>query len=505
MGKRLCIKRMVSGILVLSLFITVSPITTEAAVKPKSAAKSVSITSAGLLLPKGSTKQLKATVSPSSASQKVIWTSNNKKVATVTSTGKVKGIGNGNARIYAKTSNGKKTYIKVKVGAKVTSITANVERISLEKGQSFTIKGGVLPKNAVIPEVKYYSSDEKIATVGLTNGQVVAKAVGVANLVIKATDGSGKKKTILIEVNTPSSVTKITSKDVTDNKVLLSNQTYGSLMIDKSVGNAEIRLSQVTVQNQLILSDGAAYQVIADRSKINEVLYENTDSITKLEAKSQLPMLKVDLETTVSNIWFRSSGQLIQSGTGMVGNVQVMPVANRTLEVNLEGLKSTLEVKTQEGAIADIRIKTCSLPKVILKGGGSGQKILLANATETVLNSSIQELQIDGKMDLILGVDIRKVMVNESAVQMSLEIIKGTNVQKMDLMANQTLIRGGGSINEVVVYGNYNIVETASTKVTADSNAVGTKAGDKEVQGGTSTIITGNIDLPIPDTDSKTS
>lgn len=62
----------------------------------------------------GCSISLKATITPTEVqNKKVTWSSSNKKVATVSSTGKVKITGNGTATITAKTANGKKATCKV--------------------------------------------------------------------------------------------------------------------------------------------------------------------------------------------------------------------------------------------------------------------------------------------------------------------------------------------------------------------------------------------------------
>ena len=64
----------------------------------------------------GNTITLKATVSPSSATNKTItWSSGNKSIATVDKNGNVKGVKNGNVDITATSSNGKKATYKITV------------------------------------------------------------------------------------------------------------------------------------------------------------------------------------------------------------------------------------------------------------------------------------------------------------------------------------------------------------------------------------------------------
>ena len=102
----------------------------------------------------GKTKQLKATVRPSNATNKgVTWTSSNKRVATVTSKGKVRAKSPGKATITVKTKDGKykaKAVITVK-----------------PKNTSFTLKGNAssvvvkYKKRAGIDGYQIYRSEKK--------------------------------------------------------------------------------------------------------------------------------------------------------------------------------------------------------------------------------------------------------------------------------------------------------------------------------------------------------
>lgn len=87
----------------------------------------VSLNYSAIYLTKGKSKTLKATVAPTNAANKsVTWTSSNKKVATVSSKGKVTGKKAGTATITvkAKDGSGKKATCKVVVTAPATATTA---------------------------------------------------------------------------------------------------------------------------------------------------------------------------------------------------------------------------------------------------------------------------------------------------------------------------------------------------------------------------------------------
>lgn len=85
----------------------------------KQPVKSIKLNKTSATLKKGSSLTLKAAVAPSSANNKAVtWSSSNKKVATVSSKGVVKAVGDGTATITvkAKDGSGKKATCKITVG-----------------------------------------------------------------------------------------------------------------------------------------------------------------------------------------------------------------------------------------------------------------------------------------------------------------------------------------------------------------------------------------------------
>lgn len=84
-------------------------------VKVKNKPKKVALKAKSKTLKKGSTVTLKAKLPKGTASYKMTWSSNNKKVATVTKNGQVKALKKGKAKITVKTFNGKKATCIIKV------------------------------------------------------------------------------------------------------------------------------------------------------------------------------------------------------------------------------------------------------------------------------------------------------------------------------------------------------------------------------------------------------
>lgn len=112
----------------------------------KSAVKKVKLNSGNFVLAAGAKKTLKAKASPTkNVSKKIAWTSSNKRVATVSSKGVVKGIREGKATITAKATDGsgKKAKATVTVGAGIVSVSVpsgGVIRIVLSGTKALTAK-----------------------------------------------------------------------------------------------------------------------------------------------------------------------------------------------------------------------------------------------------------------------------------------------------------------------------------------------------------------------------
>ncbi len=178
--------------------IRVSAGTSAEAAKPKP--KKVKITGSKYVA-KGKKITLKATVTPDGADQKVKWTSSNKKIATVSSKGVVKGKKAGKVKITATSKSNpkaKKTFtVTVKADA-VKSVKITGAPATLKIGGTAKLKAAATPKKAA-QSFEWTSSDKAVATVS-SSGEVKALKKGKATITATATDGSKKKGTAVIEV-----------------------------------------------------------------------------------------------------------------------------------------------------------------------------------------------------------------------------------------------------------------------------------------------------------------
>lgn len=149
----------------------------------------------------GKTYKLKKTVwTNNTKNPSVKWKSANKKIATVTSKGKVKGKKIGVTKITVTTTDKikAKATCRVTVIRRVTSVKMNKKYAICYVGHTKKLSATVKPKKASIKKLKWTSSDKSIATV--RGGVVTGMKPGEVTITAKATDGSGKKATCYVKV-----------------------------------------------------------------------------------------------------------------------------------------------------------------------------------------------------------------------------------------------------------------------------------------------------------------
>jgi len=160
--------------------------------------RSISLSGISHKIAGGKTVKLTAIITPSYAPKTVKWTSSNKKVATVTSSGKVKvkkGAAGKTVTIWAKAANGKKASWKIKVmKGVVKKISIKGAKKDLETGTTLQLKAVVKATKKANTAVKWTSSDKEAASV---TGKGLVKALKKGckvRITAMATDGSGRKK-----------------------------------------------------------------------------------------------------------------------------------------------------------------------------------------------------------------------------------------------------------------------------------------------------------------------
>ena len=184
---------------------------------PKVAVTGLTLDKSSAVVGPGQTLALKATVSPSNATDKTVtWISYDETIATVSSAGVVKGVAEGATTVRAKTVDGGFT-AKCKITVKkigVTGVSVSPSSLSLEVGDTAELTAAVKPANAYYKTVSWKSDDKAVAAV-TSKGVVKAVAEGTANITVTTADGGYTAKCAVTVTPSTQSVTKITPEDET--------------------------------------------------------------------------------------------------------------------------------------------------------------------------------------------------------------------------------------------------------------------------------------------------
>ena len=189
--------------------ITCTSVATGAKATCKVTVGKVDLSKTEATVPVGKSGTLKATVYPTTLEDKsVTWKSSNKKVATVTASGKVKAVDVGTAIITC-TSNA--TGLSATCTLTVGKVDLSKSEATVAVGKSGTLKATVYPETLEDKSVTWKSSDTEVATV-TTAGKV--KAVGAGTAIITCTsNATGLKATCTLTVTTNVAGTRALGED----------------------------------------------------------------------------------------------------------------------------------------------------------------------------------------------------------------------------------------------------------------------------------------------------
>lgn len=158
-----------------------------------------------LTLKVGDTQRIIATTDSGKQVSNIIWTSNNKSVATVSGTGKIEAVSEGNAVITATNKKGIKKECEIKVEeVEVEKIVLSSKSRKIKVGENFNLSAYIYPENATNQELKWVSDNESVAIVN-TAGVVTGKSAGTIN--ITCYSANGKEASCTVTVNKKKSST----------------------------------------------------------------------------------------------------------------------------------------------------------------------------------------------------------------------------------------------------------------------------------------------------------
>lgn len=293
--------------------------------------KSIELNKAIITLIEGENETLHAAVGPYDATDKSItWMSADSSIATVDSSGRVKGVKKGTTTITAKTVNNIVAECSIKVEEETIpipkpdikepeSIELNKDEITLYEGDSEILQATVSPDDSTDKSVTWTSDDPNIASVSIS-GKVVGKEKGTTT--IAAETVNGKKAFCIITVkkkSVASSISQPISRPVNQTSTIQPESIYlNKDQTTLSVGESE------TLQATVNPSDATDKSVTWSSTNTDIVTVNQSGKVTGI--KKGVAQIKVIVKNnlydactvTVNNSLFSINGCIVdEEGNGI--------------------------------------------------------------------------------------------------------------------------------------------------------------------------------------------
>ena len=274
-------KKVLASTLAAAMVVTALPVTpANAAAAPKLSTKKATVYV-------GQSKTIKVTTPKAWKSVKVKATTSKKSVATVKASKKkvtVKAVKAGTAKVTVKVTGKKsgkavKKTLKATITVKNPSLTLTATSTEVAVGAKETVKATVKPAST---KVTFSSSDDTIATVDATTGEVTGVKAGDVTITAKA--GKTTKtvkmsvKTYIVKsvkqtkADTFEAVVLGKTSDLKASDVTVSNKTTNAVYAVKSVAVDEKDATKVTITTFTEFTDGATYVVTVAGTAVEVVV-----------------------------------------------------------------------------------------------------------------------------------------------------------------------------------------------------------------------------------------
>lgn len=209
----------------------------------------------------GETKMINVTVSPANAEdKKVIWTSSDSSIATVSVDGIVTGVAAGTASVKAISDDRGITAVCIVtvVPRAVTELSIEPAELTLKELEKSILNVTITPENVLNKSIEWTSSDPEVASVSY--GVVYALKAGEATITAKSAEGD-RTATCKVTVICPVKGVRLSDHAVTikvGKSTTLDAEVYPSRAADKTVTWASDNSSVATVSSEGVVTGVAS-------------------------------------------------------------------------------------------------------------------------------------------------------------------------------------------------------------------------------------------------------
>ncbi len=333
----------------------------------------VTVTSPSTYVRIGKIVALKATVTPSTATnQKVTWSSADTKKATVSADGVVTGISQGYVNITAKTVDGGKTATyKILVVKSVTGLKLDKASITINEGKATTITPTVSPADATVKTVKWSSDNNDVATVDAA-GKVTAKSQGHATITAKTSDGGFIAKSSVLVIKPVTSVTL--------------NKTSAYLNLGASMTLVpKILPADATIQSVTWTSSNPSVATVSATGLVKGLKKGTTTITCRTNNGGKTATCTIAVVKRVTGISLNKSDEILYLGKTLTLASTVYPVDASVKTVTYHSSNSSVATVSASGVVTPLNLGTVNITAVTSDGSYKATcKVTVKKAPESI-------------------------------------------------------------------------------------------------------------------------
>lgn len=315
------------------------------------------------------------TLTPTNAYTTYTWTTDNSKIATVSSTGVITGRGVGTATITAITDNGLSKSVSVTVSAEPTSITINEAKnnnyVGLRIGETQQLTTTVAPAN-VLTSYTWTSGNPEVATVD-SNGLVKAVSIGLTIVTVETSNGK-KAQCLVLVGETPTGITlnvhEITINSEDKYEMVPTIQPTTSIVKELTWVSSNTKVVGLELTNSgtckiVGKSPGTATLTVTTDNNLTDVcVITVTNEVRSIKITKTSP-IKINTGSSVIITKTISPSNAVSTYTWTSSDESVATVDQNGKVSGLAPGKATITIKAANGVYASCLVEVCPIPSSV--------------------------------------------------------------------------------------------------------------------------------------------
>ena len=454
----------------------------------------------------GSSIQLHSSVSPANATNKsLLYQSSNANIATVSSTGAVKGVRPGTVTISVTSRSNPKASAKLTVNVAPNTIAVTNIGISCKGsvyvGETTSLSTSVSPANATDKTLVYKSSDTGIATV---NSEGVIKGInpGNATITVSAKSNSGVRSEVTIKVIKKSSedsedTVPVTGISLSGFSSLSVGQTekYIATIKPANASNKGVIFTSSNASVATVDANGNVKGIKAGTTTISATAKGNSSAISRLT----VTVVASDDDNDIPVSGIKISGyNSVKEGNSIQLTTEITPDNANNKKVSYTSSDSSIASVDQNGKVTGIKAGTVRITATSQSNPSVYVTKVITVTSDTV---AVTGISISGYTKVYEG-ETEKITASVKPANATNKGIRfessNPSIATVDTDGNVKGIKAGTAIISVIAKDNEDICTTLEFTVLKKN---GGTSGDDTV-GVTGISVSGRQTLDVGETSS---